>query len=90
MTDTAHAPLYLLAEQIANAKTRDEKIALAAKCPGPYLAILRKQVRTIYDKRNIVKPAKKTLPACFISLKLRLKRKNRKANGKTKATTDKP
>ncbi|PAJ71713.1 hypothetical protein CJF42_25245 [Pseudoalteromonas sp. NBT06-2] len=87
MTDTAHAPIYLLAKHIANAKTREEKIALAAQCPSPYLAILRKQVRTILDKRNIKKPVKRTLPACFILIKRRLKRQNRKADGKTKTAT---
>lgn len=74
MSKAKSLPVWVLAELIVEAKTREEKQAIAATCEPRYLQLLRNSVKALIAKKRAVKPPK-PVPECFVTVKTKLKRR---------------
>lgn len=75
MSKAKSLPVWVLAEYIVAAKTREEKQAIAALCEPRYLQLLRNSVKALLAKKRAAKPPK-TVPDCFVQVKNQLKHRS--------------
>ena len=71
--DKVSEPLWLLAIKVVNAKTREEKQAIAATCPPQYIQLLRNAVKHLLIKERKAVAEKRPLPEHFVRIKKRIK-----------------
>ncbi|WP_419147557.1 hypothetical protein [Pseudoalteromonas 'SMAR'] len=74
MSKAKSLPVWVLAELIVAAKTREEKQAIAATCEPRYLQLLRNRVKALIAEQKAMSPPK-PVPKCFADVKTKLKRR---------------